>query len=102
MPDYFYRNLPNGLIFIVQHSFFTVKRLRRYGLSPGAARLFHCWASAVTLHWFMANYVSIGAKPLLVLPISAKLHFYFASTCLIFAIFCYLSAPETWAMLGTA
>lgn len=71
-------------------------------MSPGAARLFYCWASAVTLHWFMYRYVSIGAKPLLVLPISAETHFYYASSCLLFALIAYLSAPETWAMLGTA
>lgn len=71
-------------------------------MSPGSARLFYCWASAVTLHWFMEYYVSIGASPLVTLPISAELHFYFASLCLMFALVCYLSAPETWAMLGTA
>lgn len=71
-------------------------------MSIGAARLLYCWASAVTLHWFMHQYVSLGAAPLLTLPISAELHFYFASTCLLFALACYLSAPETWAMLGTA
>lgn len=71
-------------------------------MSPGAARLFYCFASAITLHWFMLKYVSIGAAPLLTLPISADIHFYFSSICMSFAIVSYLSAPETWAMLGTS
>ena len=39
---------------------------------------------------------------MLVLPIKAETHFYFASSCLFFALIAFLCAPGTWALLGTA
>jgi hypothetical protein len=40
LPQYLYLNLLNGVLFLVQHSFFTLKRLKSYGMSHGSARLF--------------------------------------------------------------
>jgi hypothetical protein len=108
--EYLTKNLPLGILFIIQHSFFTVKRLRsrQFGsLSAGVARLTYCLCSAIILHIFMIYYRNdtVGSwmsRSILILPVSREAHFWFSSACMVFAVIAFCRAPETWALFGVA
>lgn len=96
-------NVPLGLVFVVQHSVFSIHKLEKWFSVPVRwARLLYSVFSAAALHFFLVNFAPLQTQLLFTMPVPRVVRFFGGLGCLLVAAGCMMLQPRTWALLGVS